>query len=438
MLRKNFIVLLAAIIILTFSLAGCSDNEGASNKSPNGDKDGKVEIVLATQGGSVGARLESDVNAFMEAYPNVTVKINEFAETQYMDQGPRLFTSSEKPDVAWFWADDPYLKLANAGVLEPLDDLYESEGWHDVLPKSTIDRVRGNDGKIYAVNESIVWGPVVYYNKEAFEKAGVSVPKTYDEWYEAGAKLKDAGYIPMVSGVPDVGILMLGGVLINSFGPDEYAKLLNDNQKDGDINYNHERVVAAFDELKKMADELMQKGAAGVNDQDARALFTQGKAAMYSSGNWSAGDAILGKELPDNFELGTFYYPQLYSDVPAKVAVYAGNSLLVMKGTGNEEWAKKFVSFVMSKERQIALAESKLMFPSRTDLDKSAIEPMGETYVELYESMVKAGVDNFWHTEVSGELSTAARELITAVMAGSKTGEQAAKELEAILEKQAK
>lgn len=448
MLKRRPVSIVALLLIFVLVvMTGCSPNssskENTSSKnnvenskgisSSNGDKvkEEVVELTMSVIPGPVGTSLKADAEAFMDINPNIKITLNEFPEGQYMDQGPRLFSSSEKPDMAWFWADAAYKNIANEGLLEPLDDMYESEGWNKVLPKSTIERVRAKDGHLYAVNNAIVWGPVVYYNEAAFEKAGVSAPKTMVDWYEMGPKLEKAGFIPLASGNADVGVLVLSGMMVNAFKADDYSSLLSGNS---DITYTDERVVQVFKDLKRMGEELMHEGAAGVNDPDARALFTQGKAAMYSNGSWAASDALLGKELPEDFRLGNFYYPQMYDDVPAKVAIYPGNSLIVMKGTGKEEYAKQFVAFAMSKERHIELAKGKQLFPSRTDLEKADIEPMGPIYVDMYERMIAQGSDNFWHTEVSAELSTKGRELVSAVISGAVTPEAAAKELQTVYE----
>lgn len=452
MLKRRPVSIVALLLIIVMVvMTGCGpnsstnnntssgnnkDNATASAESPAASEDNKtdevVELTMSVIPGPVGTSLKADAEAFMAKNPNIKITLNEFPEGQYMDQGPRLFSSSEKPDMAWFWADAAYKNIANEGLLEPLDDLYESEKWNDVLPKSTIERVRAKDEHLYAVNNAIVWGPVVYYNEAAFEKAGVSAPKTMAEWYEMGPKLEAAGYIPLASGNADVGVLVLSGLMVNAFKAEDYSALLSGN---AEFTYTDERVVQVFKDLKRMGDELMHKGAAGVNDPDARALFTQGKAAMYSNGSWAASDALLGKELPADFKLGNFYYPQMFDEVPAKVAIYPGNSLIVLKGTGKEEYAKQFVAFAMSKERQIALAEGKQLFPSRTDLEKADIEPMGPIYVDMYERMIAQGSDNFWHTEVSAELSTKGRELVSAVISGALTPEAAAAELQAVYEK---
>lgn len=443
-MTKPLAVLL--VLILTI-MAGCApggnnenNNNGSVNNSMNNNAsdngktdtgDEVVELTMSVIPGPVASRFQADAEAFMNENPNIKIKLNEFPEGQYMDQGPRLFSSSEKPDLAWFWADAAYHNMANEGLLAPLDDLYESEDWHDALPSSTIERVRAEDGSLYAVNTAIVWGPVVYYNKKAFEEAGVEVPETMEDWYAAGPKLKEAGYIPLVAGNSDVGILTISGLIVNNFAEEDYSKLLN-----GEIDYTDERIVDAFAQLKKMGDELMQTGAAGVTDPDARALFTQGRAAMYSNGSWAASDALLGKELPEGFELGNFYYPQAQEDVPAKVAIYPGNALIVMEGTGKEEAAKKFIAFAMSQERHKEVAKGGEMFPSRTDLTNEDIHPMGDIYVGLYEKMNASPTANFWHTEVSAELSTKGRDLVPAVLSGAKTPEEAAAELQAIAEEE--
>ena len=41
---------------------------------------------------------------------------------------------------------------------------------------------------------------VFMYNKDIFEKAGItSVPTTWDEFLEAGQKIKDAGFTPLTT-----------------------------------------------------------------------------------------------------------------------------------------------------------------------------------------------------------------------------------------------
>src|SRR5215208_4116189 len=89
------------------------------------------------------------------------------AETEYKPAFPQIVASSDKPDFAWYWVDGrQYQDIANAGLLEPLDDLYESEGWNKVLPQSVVNTYTSPDGHKYAANAGIVWYPQIYYSKE--------------------------------------------------------------------------------------------------------------------------------------------------------------------------------------------------------------------------------------------------------------------------------
>ncbi len=80
-----------------------------------------------------------------------------------------------------------------ANLLEPLDDLYDREGWTKSYPQGTLDFFLEPDGHRYGVNIDVVWTPYIYYNKDIFKKVGVDVPKTWDDFYAMAAKLRAAG-----------------------------------------------------------------------------------------------------------------------------------------------------------------------------------------------------------------------------------------------------
>src|SRR5688572_25197634 len=168
----------------------------------------KRTLAVSCIPGSPAAHLQDAAKKFMAANADVDVQVNVAggAETEYKGAFPQIVASSDKPDFAWYWVDGrQYQDIANAGLLEPLDDMYESEGWNKVLPQSVINTYTSPDGKKYAVSEAIVWYPQVYYNKEAFKKAGIEEPKDHyfkslDEFYAACDKLRKAGYEPLTLG----------------------------------------------------------------------------------------------------------------------------------------------------------------------------------------------------------------------------------------------
>ena len=446
-LLSSLILLICISMLATFSLVGCktttttittansqdtSTQKDTKDTSTQKDTNQKVILTLTTISGPNGDRLDAEANAFMEKNPNVEIKVIRYADMQYEEQGPRLFLSKDKPDIAWYWADKWYHKIVESGALVPLDDLYQSEGWDKVLAKATLEQYTSPDGKKYAVNVDVLFASLIFYNKKIFAEIGVEPPKTFQDLYAIGDKLKAKGYIPLVMGVGERFIAghLFDALLSRSVDNDKFLKLLDRSKKYDDINYTSPEVIDAWKTMKDVNDKLFAKGMVGVKDQEARGLFVQGKAAMYSHISSAAGSSKLGKELPQDFELGTFFYPQLKDNIKPTASIYAGTALMVLKGTGKEDWAKKFVAFVMTHERQAELAKNKMLFPSRTDMKPEEIELMGKVYVDMYKEVQDIGAMLMWDGDIDADLGNTAFQLDQAVMSGQKTPEQAGKELE--------
>ncbi len=80
-----------------------------------------------------------------------------------------------------------------AGRMEPLDELYASEGWDKVFPKGLID-IASYQGKPWSVPVNIHRANMLWYNKKMFADVGVTdAPKTWDEFLAIGEKLKAKG-----------------------------------------------------------------------------------------------------------------------------------------------------------------------------------------------------------------------------------------------------
>src|SRR5207237_1315806 len=70
-----------------------------------------------------------------------------------------------------------------AGRMEPLDELYASEGWDKVFPKGLID-IASYQGKPWSVPVNIHRANVLWYNKKMFADVGVTAaPTTWDEYF---------------------------------------------------------------------------------------------------------------------------------------------------------------------------------------------------------------------------------------------------------------
>jgi glucose/mannose transport system substrate-binding protein len=377
----------------------------------------KRTLNVTTIPGSAGDHLVLSAKNFMAVNPDIDVKVNIAggAETEYKPAFPQIVASSDKPDFAWYWVDGrQYQDIANAGLLEPLDDLYESEGWNKVLPQSILNTYTSPDGHKYAANAGIVWYPQIYYSKEAFKKAGVEAPKDHyykslAEFYDVSDKLRAAGYEPLTIGGKEGWIIgHAHDALLQRVATEEQLNELLTNWRKGStpkLTYSEPPWLTS----NKLLLELQQKnvfaeGFLGRSYPEGRALFVQGKAAMYQDGSWAPSDAVLYKEAP-NLDFGWMLYPQVDPKIQPKFLLYGGNGLMIPQGGPNVDIAKKFMTFIMSKDQQTIATKAKVLVSSRNDLPADAIAGAGPHVAEMYPLISTIGASTGWDDPVPADMA---------------------------------
>ena len=134
-------------------------------------------------------------------------------------------------------------------------------------------------------------GAVFYYNKEVFEKAGITeFPKTWDELLEACKKIKDSGVTPISLYTADDAWYTCNLFTYLAAG---YAGVDALN-KGGDINT--EQMKAAAAKLKEFWN-YTTGDAIGANYSVAMNNFASGKTARVIDGPWLIGS--LGNDIKD-------------------------------------------------------------------------------------------------------------------------------------------
>jgi glucose/mannose transport system substrate-binding protein len=111
-----------------------------------------------------------------------------------------------------------------ANQLEPLNFLYEQNGWLDVMPKTLIPLI-SKDGNIYSVPVNIHRANVLWYNPKVLKDNGIEVPATMDAWFAATDKLQAAGIIPLALGEQWTKMHLFETVLLGELGAEKYAGL---------------------------------------------------------------------------------------------------------------------------------------------------------------------------------------------------------------------
>ncbi len=267
--------------------------------------------------------------------------------------------------------------MVDSGIIMPVEELGkevaedDSFDWGKFLtPVSDYYQV---DGQLNSMpfNSST---PILYYNKDAFEEAGLDPndpPKTFSELKEYAEKLTvkdDDGDIERYGFT--LGIV---GWFLEQMVANQDALLVNNNNgRDGRAteSYLDEEPSVRFVELwKEMVDEEIMLNP-GRGWDGAKQAFLSGRSAMMIESTAQVTNFTENAE-EDGYELGTAFLPRP-DDVDRGGVIIGGASLWALKDHPEEELeaAWEFLSFLSEEEQQVYWFEETGYFP----VTKSAVE----------------------------------------------------------------
>ena len=125
----------------------------------------------------------------------------------------------------------------------------------------------------------------IYYNKDLFEKNGLSVPTTYEEFKNVVTTLSAKGIAPIALGNKD----RWTGSLWYMYLADRIAgqKTLADTIS-GSASFTDPGLVQAAQEVQWLVDNnAFIKGFNGQSNEEAKSEFLNEKAAMYLMGSYN-------------------------------------------------------------------------------------------------------------------------------------------------------
>ncbi len=349
-MNKKIFALLSVLMIASLALSAC----GGGAK--------KVEVFSWWTGGGEAAGLDAMIKIFNAKYPSVEFINAAVAGGAGTNARAVLATRLQAGDPPDSWQGHAGQELIGTYVagkqIQPLNDLYEAEGWLDVKPETLIPLI-SQDGNIYSVPVNIHRANVMWYNPAVLEANGVAVPATMDEWLAAMDTLKAAGVTPLALGEQWTKLHLLETVLLGSLGADKYNGLW-----DGSTDWGSAEVTAALENYAKVL-TYTNSDSASLSWQDAAQLVVNGDAAFNVMGDWAAGYFIeLGKTAMTDYG---------WAPVPGTVGVFQflSDSFVLAVGAPNEEAAMDWLKVAGSKEGQEAFNPVKGSICARTDCDKS-------------------------------------------------------------------
>ena len=372
-MNKKIFALLSVLMIASLALSAC----GGGAK--------KVEVFSWWTGGGEAAGLDAMIKIFNAKYPSVEFINAAVAGGAGTNARAVLATRLQAGDPPDSWQGHAGQELIGTYVagkqIQPLNDLYEAEGWLDVMPETLIPLI-SQDGNIYSVPVNIHRANVMWYNPAVLEANGVTVPTTMDEWFAAMDTLKAAGVTPLALGEQWTKMHLMETVLLGTLGADKYNGLW-----DGSTDWGSAEVTAALENYAK-ALTYTNSDSASLSWQDAAQLVVNGDAAFNVMGDWAAGYFIeLGKTAKTDYG---------WAPVPGTVGVFQflSDSFVLAVGAPNEEAAMDWLKVAGSKEGQEAFNPVKGSICARTDCDKS-----------LFGEYLQSAMDDWSNNVVVGSLT---------------------------------
>lgn len=193
--RARRLTLAVAALTAASVLAGCGSSADEGSSGATGDGSAADLDAALEEGGTITywtwtPSAEAQVAAFEDQYPNVDVKLVNAGtgNDHYTKLQNAIKAGSGGPDVAQI----EYQALPQFALPGDLVDLrqYGLDEYADDYTPSTWAAVHAGEG-LYGLPQDS--GPMaMFYNKEVFDKHGLEVPTTWDEYVTAAEKLKAA------------------------------------------------------------------------------------------------------------------------------------------------------------------------------------------------------------------------------------------------------
>ncbi|WP_087973786.1 ABC transporter substrate-binding protein [Oceanobacillus rekensis] len=325
-------------------------NGSSEETSESSEADGEKQTVTFwhSMGGAGQEALEAIVDSYNQSqgavqvnaeyqgtYDEALTKFNAVAGT---DSAPTMIQTFEIGTMS----------MINSGNIVPIQEFVDADGYDMSGLEENIVSYYSLDDTFYSMpfNSST---PVMYYNKDAFEAAGLdpeAPPETFEEVEEASTKIVESN--PDMKGFA----LQAYGWLYEQLLANQGALLLNNNNGRTDtsteIGWTEEEGKSIFTWVENMVNDGTFANY-GTNGDNMMAGFLAGDVSMFLQSSASSRDVI------DNapFEVGIGFLPHPEEKERAGVVI-GGASLWMIDGKpeAEEQAAWDFMKYLQTPEVQ--------------------------------------------------------------------------------------
>jgi multiple sugar transport system substrate-binding protein len=335
----------AALSALALTMAAaCGGDDGGSGSADSAD----LVWQFWTSGSEDQAAWQKVADQVTKDHPGIKVKLQGTSWENYWAKIGTQLAGSDAPCLVGMQS----LRLASYGkALRPLDDLMSKYGVKaEDFDKPILDGLKA-DGKQVAIPYDT--GPmVVFYNRDAFTKGGVTEPKpgwTMDQFRAAATKLTTGGKYGFVTSPGDLSSLPWVLTLTGA-----------EPVKDGNLQLTSAEFVDGYRQYVDLVQKDKVAPEVPSADGDFQVnQFVAGKAAMMVDGPWS----VLGMKNQVKFNLGIAPMP---AGPDGSKSYTAGSGFGISRACKNPDAAFQAIATMTGQQPLTELAAAGRAYPSRT------------------------------------------------------------------------
>jgi raffinose/stachyose/melibiose transport system substrate-binding protein len=339
------------------SLAGSDENAAAPT----------ILKVWDVWTGEVESQVIETLHREFEAdHPNVVIRRTAKSIINMQATVRPALSNPDGPDIVQINSGRSDLAaLVSAGLLANLTPYWQEYGWTNRFsaPLAARNRVL-SDGSAYGRGNIYGLAPTaefvgVFYNKEKFAAADISVPTTLTEFEDVMATLKAAGEIPLMFGNLDGWpAIHLYGEIQNAFIND--PTYLNDLiYRRGEVSFDvptHEQAAAKYQDWVKQG--YFPPDFNGLAYDEAWQQFNNDQGAMLLGGSWLSNDLLAG---PNEANLGFFLLPPLDEGDEKLTLAGASAAYVIRQGSPNTNLAAEYINWMMSDRAMVLWQQAGLV-----------------------------------------------------------------------------
>jgi sn-glycerol 3-phosphate transport system substrate-binding protein len=305
-------------------------------------------------------KIASDFNASQSDYVVMPVFKGTYPET--LNAGIAAFRAGQAPDIIQVFDVGTGVMMGAEGAIKPVAELLTENG-------ATFDKSQYLPGIVayysnpagemlsFPYNSS---SPILYYNKDIFQKAGLDVdnpPKTWEEVWAAARQIKSSG--AATCGYTSTWLTWIHTENFAAWNNTAWGT--NENGLSGipELKIDSETYVKHFQALADLAKEGVF--VYGGRTSEAKQNFTSGECGILTESSGGLGDIV---KAGINYGIGQLPYDATVEGAPQNT-IPGGASLWVMGGKSDETYkgVAAFFNYLSQTEVQQYLHEQSGYLP---------------------------------------------------------------------------